>query len=199
MAKDTRSRNFRVLLYPDCPDHVEALKLLQTYPKFSYILHDCDLMDDGTEKKPHWHCVLKFNNAKWVQALAKELGIEPNYVQPSHNVTHDLRYLVHADDPDKFQYDRSDVSTNAPVDLEKALQDVNEEDKVLSILDLLNSVEGYISTQAFLRMICAGGLYADFRRSSYVFLKCLDEHNHGDAIARWWLENALSAEMEGKS
>lgn len=197
MGKDVRSRKYRLLLYPDCPSHVEALELLKTYPKFCYILHDRDVFEDGTEKKAHWHCCVWFNNAKWLASLAKELGIEENYIQPSHNATHDLRYLVHADDPDKFQYDKSDIVGNMSVDLEKALQDFNEEEKVIAILDLLNSVEGYVSTQVFVRLICKAGLYADFRRSSYVFMKCLDEHNHADAQYRWWLENAPSKDMEG--
>lgn len=197
MAKkeEVRNRNWWVLLYPENPAHARAILMIKDYPKFAYITHDRDVWssDDededashvaGSPKKVHVHVLLKFSNAKWHNALADELGIEKRFLKPCLNCTHALRYLVHADDPDKFQYDKEQVVTNMPVDLEKALQDVNEEDKVLAILDILNGVDGYISTQVFLRMICSAGLYADFRRSSYVFLKCLDEHNCGDAAYR---------------
>lgn len=177
MKENVRSRKFRLLLYPDCPAHVEALKLIELYPKYSYILHDKDKLEDGSLKKPHWHVSIWFSNAKWRDALSKELGVEPNYIQPSNNSTHDLRYLVHADDPDKFQYDVNEIHTNMKIDIEKALTDVNEEEKVIKILDILNSIDGVISTDAYVRMVCAAGLYSEFRRSSFVFLQVLNEHN----------------------
>lgn len=198
--KNVRSRKFRLLLYPDNPAHVAAIDLLKSYPKFAIILHDKDKLEDGTPKKLHWHVSVWFNNAKWSAALAKELGIEHRFIQPSNNSTHDLRYLVHADDPDKYQYDKDEIVTNMSVDIEKALLDIAEEDKVLKILDLIDDFETPLSTSQFVRLICKAGLYADFRRSSYVFLQILQEHNNKfdyDKVAAAWASQATGRKHGG--
>lgn len=177
MATSKRGRKFRVLLYPDNLDHVAALSKILDFPQFSYILHDKDVKEDGSPDKPHWHVCVWFSNARFIDGLAKELGIESRFVQLTTNATHDLRYLVHADDPDKFQYDISEVQTNMSFELQKALKDTAEEARVISILDLIDDEHHVISYSKFVRSICQKGLYSDFRRSYGIFSKCIDEHN----------------------
>lgn len=178
MASSKRGRKFRILLYPDNLDHVSALTKILDFPQFAYVLHDKDVKEDGSPDKPHWHVCVWFSNARFLDALAKELGIDNRFVQLTTNATHDLRYLIHADDPQKYQYDISDVQTSMPLELQKALKDTVEENRVISILDMIDDEKHVIRYSRFIREVCQKGLYSDFRRSWGIFSKCIEEHNN---------------------
>lgn len=184
-----RSRNYRLLLYPDCPAHVAALDIIaHTCPEYAFVLHDRDVWApadqdaDGTHvagqlKKPHWHVCLHYVHARYLSAVCEELGIEERHCIPDRNTEQGLRYLVHADDPDKYQYATADVVCSNPTLMDKALQGTSEEEQVLAILDLLDGIDTFVSTASFLRLVCAKGLYSHYRRCSYTFNQVLREHN----------------------
>lgn len=76
------------------------------------IRHDRDVTAAGAPKETHWHVVVRFAHA--VQAAeAKEVltsfGCKEQSVQYRDSWTAVARYLCHLDDPDKAQYDPSDV------------------------------------------------------------------------------------------
>ncbi len=76
-------------------------------------LHDSDINEDqeGTLKKAHYHIILAYNapttwkNVK--ESICDILG-QPRPM-PSDNIKLAYRYLWHADNPDKYQYDEADV------------------------------------------------------------------------------------------
>lgn len=86
-----RDRKFCAVLYPEDETHVAAIEKLKSGGyNFAAILHDKDVYEDGEHKgetkKPHWHVVVRFKNAVWNTAIAKELGIQPNYLEACANV-----------------------------------------------------------------------------------------------------------------
>lgn len=127
---DKRYRAFCLLLYEETEsyDTVEVLDKITLDPSlkhFYYILHDrdskeqkerdifpdVDLQDDDSPfKKPHYHLVLRYNNGCTISALSKKLGIDSRFIQICSNWRSAIRYLVHRDDPDKFQYPLEAVS-----------------------------------------------------------------------------------------
>lgn len=99
-----RSRCFNLVLYPENWQHFDTHDfILQDYDS-ACILHDKDVDEEGNIKKPHWHIVIRCKNAVWNTALAKELGIEDNYIQKCRSLKSSLKYLIHYDNPDKYQY-----------------------------------------------------------------------------------------------
>ena len=110
MSEKFRSRLFVAVLYPEDPAHVECMeKLNKNGYNFAAILHDKDVYEDGEHegetKKAHWHIIVRFKNAVWNTAVAKELGIEPNYLEACKDGDSALLYLVHYGKEEKFQYE----------------------------------------------------------------------------------------------
>lgn len=74
-------------------------------------IHDHDINEDGEYKKPHYHILLKYPSKKSIQqvySLCLKLG---SHVSPEAVESFDgyLRYLIHEDDPDKYQYKKEDI------------------------------------------------------------------------------------------
>ena len=172
------SRVYNAILYPEDNSQQKAIELLKTNAFSSAgILHDKDLDDNGNVKKPHYHFVLKFQNARSRKAVADDLSVAENYFEPSHNFNSSLLYLVHRNSPDKYQYSIDDVFGSLKPTLEKLLDDDTEDMKAIRILDMLDSIESRIDFRTFLRLCAEKGLWSDLRRGGYLFVQAVKEHN----------------------
>lgn len=119
----SKSRLLCLLLYPeDNPAHKEALTTLFKYYNCLAICHNQDVylydeFDDegnlkhsaGELKKPHYHIMLQFQNARYISGLAKELDIEEHLIQKCNSFESYVIYMVHKDEPLKHQYSISDL------------------------------------------------------------------------------------------
>ena len=183
MSDKFRSRLYVAVLYPDDDSHVECMaKLNSNGYNFAAILHDKDVYEDGEKagelKKPHWHIVLRFKNAVWNTAVAKELGITPNYLEACKDQDSSLLYLVHYGKEDKAQYNYEDVFGPMKLKLATLLADTDEGTRVLSIVDIVESSPGPIGTSELLKKAVAAGLYADLRRMGHLATCLVREHNY---------------------
>lgn len=171
-----RDRKFCLLLYPEDLTHASAIDRLKTGGyNCAIILHDEDIWTEndpgfdpakytiGEKKKPHWHIVLKFQNPRWNNSLAQELGIKPNYLEKCTNLDAALLYLVHEGYPDKYQYDIEKVEGPLKVNLQKLLLDEDEGSRVLRIVELIDN-SPCPSYREILVKACKAGLYGEFRR-----------------------------------
>lgn len=178
-----RDRKFVAVLYPEDATHAAAIEKLKSGGyNFAGILHDKDVYEDGEHqgetKKPHWHIVLRYKNAVWNTAIAKELGIEPNYLEACGNVDAALLYLVHFGNDEKFQYEYEAVFGPLKVRLATLLAEPDEGSRVLGLCDLLDSAPGPMGYTEFIRKAVAAGVYADLRRMGSLGVKILQEHNY---------------------
>ena len=189
-----RDRKFRLLLYPEDETHCKAISSLdEAGYKYAAILHDNDIWteDDpelgdhipGEPKKPHWHVVLKFHNGVWSTAIAKELGIKENYIKDCKSIDGSLLYLVHENQPDKYQYDLENVFGNLKPQLAKLLADDDEGARVLNIVHLIDASPGRCTYREILVKACNAGLYGEFRRLGSGVKWLIDEHNDDCAIS----------------
>lgn len=141
MSEVKRTRNFMCIIWQEsapedwyerlCAYHIEA---------FVSPLHDKDLHDDGTPKKPHWHVILRFKGVKadsQVIAIMKDIGekgvsIDPTgrdfYVQDFQKA---LRYHCHLDDLDKYRYDMNMERTTSSKDVIELMMDTKEEQDLI--------------------------------------------------------------------
>lgn len=87
---------------------------------YAYIVHDKDVNEDGTPKKPHIHLFMKFKDSQQFKYIAKWFDVSENYINRIKGkwVTA-IRYLVHANDESKYQYEDSEVKANFDFSVEK--------------------------------------------------------------------------------
>lgn len=132
--KDESARAFNLKAYPDSiPDMIEnILKQLPTLREYAYILHNNDIDDNGQIKKPHYHIYLKFTKKLRYTTIAKAFNIAANSelisaVKDSKKL---VRYFVHLDDLEKFQYPLEQLTTyNINRDSVLALNFLDSEEK----------------------------------------------------------------------
>lgn len=114
MADAKKIRNFSGVLYPDsesynCDEVISRIK--SKFKQWAFCLHDMDVNDEGELKKAHIHWV-GAGDARTLASCAKILGLKENEIEICKNCKLMVRYLLHLDDPDKYQYPADDLDTN---------------------------------------------------------------------------------------
>lgn len=177
-----RSIHWALVLYPDeDPTHKFALEFIkENYSNYAYIMHDKDILEDGSSKKIHYHIVISFKNYRWRNAIANELNINPNYIEKIRNLENSLKYLIHYNNSNKYQYDIDEVQGTLKHKLENYInsQDKTESEKVLELLEYIENCKGYIKLTDFIKYVCNNNMYDIYRRSATTFVKLLEEHNY---------------------
>ena len=113
-----RKRVFATILYTEScvPDFIQKIEALHI-PAFLSPLHDRDIKEDGTLKKPHYHLMFMFQGKKTKDSVAcifRELGgVGCEIIESKIGMA---RYLCHLDDPEKAQYLPEDVKRFAGAD-----------------------------------------------------------------------------------
>lgn len=128
--KKTRFRNFTGTIYKDSKsyDFVKVLLTGQEYfDEFSYIEHDKDIDDNGVVKKLHIHWVGKLKNPRELKTIANKMGLAEHDIEIVNSYKGIIRYLIHADNEEKAQYNVSDIKTTMPDIKQYFLQYSNEE------------------------------------------------------------------------
>lgn len=181
-----RSRNIKMLLYPDNPAHENAISSIMN-SDLQYV----GIMHVGTEEtKPHYHIYLCFDNARSCASVAADLGLmsdsgEPDvqFVRPiTGRLDNALVYLTHLNTPEKEQYSVSDlIGTGSLIDrYQKAAtkylsKQLDMSDCVLAILDWIQQHEGVITMSAFGRWVCCSPYFRG--ASSGIVRGAIQEHN----------------------
>lgn len=181
MASDNKSRSFALVLYPyEDYTHSIALQRAMELYNFAYIEHDSDVHEEdgedykkGDKKKIHSHLVLKFENARHKSKIAKELDISENYIQKSNFVAY-TRYLIHKDDPTKFQYKEKDIVTNIPKEVHSALS-LKSDYKRHGTQMVLEYIEKNRLTSFYKLVIWAkdNGLLEEITKNAYLYKNML--------------------------
>lgn len=154
-----KSRAFWFVLYPESAvnDWIEILKGCHINFLVSP-LHDKDVNADGSLKKPHYHIMLIFPNATTC-TLAEEICKSIGGVRPPNDRGHNgfacssvsscSRYLIHRDDPDKFQYNVNDVICYGDITYLECMCSNYEEKRVVSDMKLFIEQHRVVSVPLF--------------------------------------------------
>ena len=117
---------FSLVLYPESDTEqfdtlFEKVKSPEFYAcKYYAILHDKDINEKtGELKKPHYHLLVKLENAitieKIINSLLNERGTQ-KAIENEFSVVKSfkgmVRYLIHKDDADKHPYEMDQIITN---------------------------------------------------------------------------------------
>lgn len=87
---------------------------------WAYIVHDKDKHEDNTSKGVHLHAKFILNNNKGprlsttLNEMSKALSIDKTAftIEKMESVSGSIQYLIHKNEPEKYQYDVSDIITN---------------------------------------------------------------------------------------
>lgn len=110
-TKNLRNRNYATIVYPDsAPENWMQILEDMHIPALISPIHDLDVAPDGTLKKAHYHVLVMYESLKSLSQAEKcvtafgGVGTESINSLPAYG-----RYLIHLDNPDKAQYNATDV------------------------------------------------------------------------------------------
>lgn len=114
-----RTRDWTFLVYPDsAPENWRTVLDEFNVPWVESPLHDKDVNPDGELKKSHWHILICFDSVKTFEQVC-EITVLLNAPIPKKclSKTGLIRYMVHLDNPEKFQYDLLDIVPHQGADI----------------------------------------------------------------------------------
>lgn len=167
-----------LILYLDNESHLLLLKDLIEKYHYAYILHDKDKNDDGTLKKPHYHLLLFFKNARWGSSILNDIDIDnPNLIEFRENKASAIQYLVHSNNLDKFQYDYTDIITDINIDLYFNKLKNKEDTDIAIIFDYIVNYSGILYYIQLYNYVLSNGLWSSYRRNYSIIKDLVNEHN----------------------
>lgn len=122
--KDERTRNWTFVLYPEsAPENWRVILDDMHVLWVESPLHDRDMNEDGTPKKAHYHILISFEGNKSYEQI-KEITdalCQPIPI-PCQSPKGLVRYMIHLDNPEKYQYDRSKIIGHGGADIQELLK-----------------------------------------------------------------------------
>lgn len=156
------------------PEDLEALIAKRLRPKrYAIIMHDQDTDDKGQPVEAHVHAMLSFTNARYLSAVAKKLGDQPQYIAKwDGDANNGYAYLVHMTDKarraGKYQYDLNAVLAN--FDFPGLMAQIGAEivqakaERQANIKTLLDSLYVGAISKAEIESQLSGSQYARYHR-----------------------------------
>lgn len=188
---DNKYRMWNVVLYPEDESHNTAIAtLLQEY-NCCGVLHDNDIYyiddddeippegetyQDGDKLKPHYHFILKFKNARYRSALAKDLGITKYYFEPTESWYGSAKYLLHIGHPEKYQYDTDDLVGSLRSAVISLIDDIPVEEKYIEILNWIDC-SAKVSITSLQKYCISQGYFSAMRGTYKMLIDYLYSHN----------------------
>ena len=146
--ESAKKRTWTFVLYPEsAPENWrEQIKISGLMAAISP-LHDKDTNPTGEPKKPHYHVLLVYSGPTTYNAVAKfTASLNSTIPQALESVRGMYRYFSHKDNPEKYQYNESEILTlngfNIADLVELTRSEVNEIKKgILSIIREIDFIE----------------------------------------------------------
>lgn len=126
---ESRTRNWTFVVYPEsAPENWRSILDDLHIEWVESPLHDKDLNGDGQAKKPHIHVGVFFAGNKTYEQV-KEITDSLNCPIPQrcHSARALVRYMAHLDNPEKAQYNPSDIKGHGGVDVADMLRPASSE------------------------------------------------------------------------
>ena len=142
--KETRTRNWTIIIYPEsAPSNWRDILDEEHIEWVESPLHNKDINATGETKKEHYHVLLMFGGVKsYDQVLEFVKPLNCPIPARCHNAKALVRYMAHLDNPDKFQYNISDIIAHGGVDIAELLRPSSSE-RYCIIKEMLEFVKEY--------------------------------------------------------
>lgn len=145
-----RTRNFATVIYKEsAPSNWREILEQEFIPAFISPYHDSDINANGENKKPHWHVLIMFDSVKTTEQ-AKEIFNKIGGVgcEKVNSLRGYARYLCHLDNPDKAQYNTTDVVSLCGADYQDIISLASDKYKVIE--EMIDFCEKYNITSFYL-------------------------------------------------
>lgn len=132
--KTLTGRNFTASIKPSWSSEKmeQFAKDMQGNATCYLITHDKDTNEDGVIVEPHTHILILYKTPRKIDTIANLLNVPNNFIEIVKNKQGILRYLTHADDKEKYQYEHTRVITNALVPYSDTLKATTLTDKQIA-------------------------------------------------------------------
>lgn len=132
-TKETRTRNWTIIIYPEsAPSNWRDILDEEHIEWIESPLHNKDINATGEAKKEHYHVLLMFGGVKsYDQVLEFVKPLNCPIPTRCHNAKALVRYMAHLDNPDKYQYNISDIIPHGGVDIAELLRPSSSERYVM--------------------------------------------------------------------
>lgn len=112
MSRPRRYKNYGTIVYPEsAPTNWREILTQLKIPAIISPLHNCDTTEDGEIKKEHYHVLIMYDSVKnqeqAIEDIAQINGVGCEVVKSIRGYA---RYLIHADTPEKYQYNAKDIT-----------------------------------------------------------------------------------------
>lgn len=173
-----KTRNVELILY-DIEEVYIAISICNDHNfEYAYIRHDKDLQDNLEDfKKTHFHFQIYNEFQKELTTWANIFNINLARVQKISNKKSAIRYLIHADNNEKFQYDLTDITSNFEIlkYFDKMISDENcELELIFAYIEYHKRVIGY---KELIDYVLDNNIWGNFRRNYSIIKDLLSEHN----------------------
>lgn len=121
--KRITGRTWAFVMYPESmPSNYEEIIHETGLPFAISPLHDKDIDPTGEPKKPHYHCIVYYENATTLKNVTDNVCDKLNATRPIklESMRGMYRYHLHLDNPDKYQYDDRDRNFYNGFDIDMA-------------------------------------------------------------------------------
>lgn len=150
MAKETRTRSWTFVLYPESAPEQWRSMIDEMHVEWAESpLHEFDVNPTGEVKKPHWHILISFQSVKSYDQVAEMIkplcGTVP---QRCHNAKALIRYFAHLDNPEKHQYNITEIIGHGGLDVSELLRPSSSE-RYTYIKEMMEYVESYMVTEFY--------------------------------------------------
>ena len=177
-----QGRKFCGILYPDAENYVcdDVLEVIKSYfDSWAYVLHDKDILEESGElKKAHYHWVGSLTNPVSISTIINRLDVPPQSVEYIRKRgKHDMwkgavRYLIHDNNPEKFQYTVEEVVSN--FDIRKFLSDRDDVMQIQKILKFIDENPN-CTIRNILDFAVANGCYSEFKKAGFIIREVMKE------------------------
>lgn len=170
-----RDRKFELVLYPDSDayDCDVVIQLAKSYfSAWAYCLHYADVLDSGELKKVHIHFLGKLADPRDPSVVCKDLGVPVNSIANVKSWKAACRYLIHLDQPEKFQYSPDDVAASFPILSSFSMPDEEQARRIMEYI-LEN---GCVKVSEVTLWALNNGCYSGFRRGFAIWNQILREN-----------------------
>lgn len=178
--KDARTRCFMFTLYEEEPGFEEYYNKI-SLGRYAGIIHDQDVDDAGQPLKPHYHFVVYFKDKKSLEQVSEYYDIAVNRIEKYNSLETALLYLIHRNQPSKFQYNENNVFGNLKsklISFVEDIEDIGENEKVSYIIDYIDSINDFVSFSDVMKWACINNCFAELRRAQTLFVNLIREHNN---------------------
>lgn len=120
-------------MYPEsAPENWREILSEYSAPYAVSPIHDKDINPDGQPKKPHWHVTIAHQSKKsYDQVCEITSRLNATIPQKVANMVGNIRYMIHKDNPEKAQYEKSDIITGCGFDIENYLSRTKTESRTI--------------------------------------------------------------------